>query len=130
MTDALFAPEGDAYVPTEATLGPWGGGLLHGGAVSALAVTVLEGAGDADYTSLRFSADFVRALPQRPLRMRVRELRKGRRLEVLECNVEEDGRLVARCSLLRVRPEPLVIPEGGPVTFDDPPHDGPESFPP
>jgi acyl-CoA thioesterase len=130
MADALFVPDGDAYVPTEATLGPWGGGLLHGGAVSALAVTVLEAAGDPAYNSLRFSADFVRALPQVPLHWSVRELRKGRRLEVLECDIEADGRLVARCSLMRVRPEPVTIPEGGPVAFDDPPEDSPESFHP
>lgn len=128
MPEALFVPEGDGYLPTEATLGPWGADLLHGGAVSALATTLMEEAGDPEYTSLRFSADFVRALPQRPLRAAVRGVRKGRRLEVLECDLEEDGRLVARCSLLRVRPQPLPLPEGGPVEWDGPPPDSPEAF--
>ena len=34
--EALFVPDGDGFRPTDATLGPWGPTLLHGGAVSAL----------------------------------------------------------------------------------------------
>jgi hypothetical protein len=130
MPESLFVREGDGYLPTDATLGPWGNDLLHGGAVSALATTLMEDAGDPEYTSLRFNADFVRALPLRPLHVAVRELRKGRRLEVLECDIEEEGRLVARCSLMRVRAEPLRLPEGAPIAREEPPADSPETFHP
>ena len=60
--------------------------------------------------------------------LETRSLRKGRRLEVMECDVTEDGRLVARCSLVRVRPEPLTLPEGAPAPPDEPPPDAPEAF--
>jgi hypothetical protein len=126
--EALFLPDGDGWLPTEASLGPWGADLLHGGAVSALAITLMEDAADDDYEAVRFSADFVRALPLRHMDVAVREVRKGRRLEVLDSDITEDGRLVARCSLVRVRPAPVTLPEGAPAQRSDPPPDMPEQF--
>jgi hypothetical protein len=128
MPDALFVPDGDGWLPTDATLGPWGADLLHGGAVSALAATLMESEGDPEYISLRFSADFMRALPRRPLQVDVRSLRKGRRLEVLECDITEDARVVARCSLMCVRPDAVRLPEGAPLASADAPPDSPEQF--
>jgi len=126
--EALFLPDGDGWMPTEASLGPWGADLLHGGAVSALAIMLMEDEADDDYESVRFSADFVRALPLRRLDTTLRTVRKGRRLEVLECEMTTDDRLVARTSLVRVRPEPVTLPEGAPALTQEPPPDSPESF--
>jgi acyl-Coa thioesterase superfamily protein/acyl-CoA thioesterase superfamily protein len=126
--EALFLPDGDGWVPTEASLGPWGADLLHGGAVSALAIALMEEAADDDYESVRYSADFIRALPLRRLDAQVRPVRKGRRLEVLDCDIGSDGRLVARCSLVRVRPEPVRLPEGAPTASEQLPPDSPEAF--
>src|SRR5439155_5239403 len=58
--DALFVPEGDGFRPTDATLGPWGADMLHGGAVSALCVLLLEELGGPELVSTRFSVDLVR----------------------------------------------------------------------
>ena len=65
--EALFLPDGDGWMPTAASLGPWGADLLHGGAVSALAIALMEDEADDDYESVRYSADFIRALPLRKL---------------------------------------------------------------
>ena len=126
--EALFLPDGNGWRPTEASLGPWGADLLHGGAVSALAVALMEEEADDDYEAVRYSADFVRALPLRRLDAEVRVVRKGNRLEVLDCAVTCDGRLVARCSLVRVRPQALSLPEGAPAPPEEPPPDEPEQF--
>jgi hypothetical protein len=126
--EALFLPDGEGWMPTEASLGPWGADLLHGGAVSALAISLMEDAADDDYEAVRFSADFVRALPLRRIDVDVREVRKGRRLEVFDSEISSGGRLVARCSLVRVRPERVTLPEGAPAPLSDPPPDSPEAF--
>ena len=126
--EALFLPDGDSWRPTEACLGPWGADLLHGGAVSALAIMLMEDEADDDYEAVRYSADFVRALPMAPLDATVHTVRKGRRLEVLDCELTAGGRLVARCSLMRVRPHALTLPEGAPAAAAEPPPDTPEAF--
>lgn len=126
--EALFLPDGDGWMPTEASLGPWGADLLHGGAVSALAIMLMEDEADDDYEAVRYSADFVRALPLRKLDAGVRVVRKGNRLELLECEITSGDKLVARCSLVRVRPQPVDLPEGAPAPHDQPPPDTPEEM--
>jgi len=126
--EALFLPEGDGWMPTEASLGPWGADLLHGGAVSALAIMLMEDEADDDYEAVRYSADFVRALPMGRYDATVRSVRKGQRLELLECELANGGRLVTRCSLVRVRPQPVDLPEGAPAPHDQTPPDTPEDM--
>jgi hypothetical protein len=126
--EALFLPDGEGWMPTEACLGPWGADLLHGGAVSALAIRLMEDEADDDYEAVRYSADFIRALPMARLDATVHTVRKGQRLEVLDCELAAGGKLVARCSLVRVRAQPLTLPEGAPAPTDEPPPDSPEIF--
>jgi len=126
--EALFLPEGDGWMPTEAGLGPWGADLLHGGAVSALAIMLMEDEDDDDYESVSYSADLMRALPMSRLDASVRIVRKGQRLEIIECELSAKDRLVTRCRLVRVRPQPLTLPEGAPAPSDEAPPDGPEAF--
>ncbi|MBV8980367.1 MAG: thioesterase family protein [Acidimicrobiia bacterium] len=126
--DALFLPEAGGWMPTEASLGPWGADLLHGGAVSALAIALMEDEADDHYEAVRYSADFIRALPLRKLDAEVRVIRKGNRLELIECEIANDGKSVARCSLVRVRPQPVELPEGAPTPHDQPPPDMPEEM--
>ena len=85
--EALFLPVGGGWMPTEASLGPWGADLLHGGAVSALAIMLMEDEADDDYEAVRYSADFIRALPMARLDAAVHTVRKGQRLEVLDCEL-------------------------------------------
>lgn len=125
--DAMFVPQGDAYLPTPATYGPWGRGLLHGGAVGALCVHVLEAQADADYRSTRFSIDIVRPVPSEPITVTTREVRKGQRLEVLDAELTVNDKLVARSSLLRMRPVAVPLPRGA-VRDPEPPPDKPEDF--
>jgi hypothetical protein len=126
--DALFLPDGEGWMPTEASLGPWGHDLLHGGAVSALAIALMEDEAHDGYEAVRYSADFIRALPLRRLDAAVRTVRKGQRLEVLQCDISSDDRLVAHCSLVRVRPQPVTMPEGAPAPKNEPPPDAPEDM--
>lgn len=53
MTQPLFEPNRGTYAPTELTTGPWGRDLMHGGAIAALGLTLLEQASDQAYRPLR-----------------------------------------------------------------------------
>jgi hypothetical protein len=96
--------------------------------VSALAIALMEDEADEDYEAVRYSADFIRALPLRKLDAGVRIVRKGNRLELIESEISSDDKLVARCSLVRVRPQPIDLPEGAPTPRDEPPPDSPEDM--
>src|SRR5207248_3165096 len=128
MPDTLFVPEGDAYLPTDATLGPWGPQLLHGGPVSALCTTLMEDEGGDGFTTVRFSGDFVRPLAQQPLTFGSRVVREGRRLQLVEGELDAAGKLVARCSLLRLRPLPIELPDDAVAASPAAPPDRPEDF--
>lgn len=126
-SDALFLRDGETFVPTDATQGPWGSGLLHGGAVAALFAEVLEERSDPSLVSIRLTVDLIRPVPQQPLVLATSVVRSGRRLHVLEGELRAAGTLVARCSLLRLRPVELSLPEQA-VTVSSSPLDSPERF--
>lgn len=124
---SLFTREGDAYVPTVATPGPWSPAVCHGGAVAALMAHLFEEASTPEFESLRFSLDFLRPVPTAPLETRVRPVRQGRRTHLIEGELTAAGVVVARGSLLRFRTgdsemEPRSHHE------DAPPPDRPEDF--
>jgi acyl-coenzyme A thioesterase PaaI-like protein len=104
--EALFERAGSRFVPSERSLGPWGQGVLHGGAVAALlafAVETADGA-DADLLPLRLSVDLYRAVPLAPLEIDVRILRAGRRLRVIAAALAAGGMPVAHGLGLLARP--------------------------
>jgi hypothetical protein len=111
VTDCLFDIDGDTVVPTEFTLGPWGADLMHGGAIAALMVTVLEGAGDPAYRSARLSLELLRPQRVRPLEAVTRIIRTGRRLQLLEAELCAGDDVTAKATLLRLRPDAVPIPE-------------------
>ena len=124
---ALFEVDGDRYLPTDATPGPWGPQLMHGGALGALCVHVLESTGADEVVPVRFSADFVRPLLREPLRVEARVARSGKRLELVEGRVLAGETEIARCSLLSVRPLAIELPDDA-VARPGPPSDGPDDF--
>jgi acyl-CoA thioesterase len=133
MPDALFDVEGGRYIPSTATPGPWGDELMHGGALAALAVHVLESTGSDDLVPVRFSADFVRPLLRQPLTINADVARAGKRVELVEGRVLAGETEIARCSLLSVRPLQVELPadaRGVPAPPPDQPEDFPEPPPP
>jgi hypothetical protein len=127
MPDALFEVDGSRYIPSEATPGPWGEELMHGGALGALCVHALEGVGSDDVVPVRFSADFVRPLLRRPLTIDAAVVRSGKRLELVEGVVRAGDVEIARCSVLSVRPLAIDLPVAA-VKAPAPPADRPDDF--
>lgn len=131
--DALFLPDGDGWLPTAATHGPWGPGLLHGGPVSALCALALEDASDQELASARLSVDMIRPVTEHRITISTNVVKTGRRLQLLEGEMVCDGKLAARASLLRLRPQPLDLParaDDGRTPPPDAPEELPESRPP
>ncbi len=138
MSDSVFltasSPQGDGthFAPTEHARGPWDPGALHGGAPAALMAAAFERLEPgSDLRIARLGFEFLRPVPLAPLKLSMRIVRPGRRVQELagELSVEapaakpaaagaagrdEDaGELViCRASALRVR----AIPEGVPTT--------------
>ena len=131
--EALFVADGDGYLPTAATHGPWGPGLLHGGPVSALCAMALENASDPDLQSTRLTVDMIRPVTMHHITLETRVVKTGRRLQLLEGALICDGKLGARATLLCLRPQALELPpeaDDGRTPAPDAPEDFPEGRPP
>ncbi len=76
MPAAFFAQDGDRFVPSELTRGPWDPGSQHAGPPSALLARELErldGGGDGPRPQVaRISYEILRAVPIAPLTLTAR----------------------------------------------------------
>ena len=130
--DALFEPAGDGrYTPTALTRGPWNPAHQHAGPPAALLAHELErAAAIADGQVARMAVDILRPVPvSGALRVDVRVLRGGRRVEQLEALlVAEDGGVeLMRARAWRIRREAVALPDG--AVAPDPPPRGPSGLP-
>ena len=127
MADALFERDGDLYVPTGLTRGPWDPGAMNGGAAAALVARAAERHDDEgapvlpDQLLARMTIDLVRPAPLTPLAVRTTTVRPGRKIQLIEVLVEADDRVVTRALVLRM---PAGRRELEPARVDPPP--GPE----
>jgi hypothetical protein len=80
MTDAFFVPDGDAWVATTHTRGPWSPAHQHGGPPAALIAHVVEAAAP-EFAVTRLTVDFLRPVPIDRLRVRVEPLRVGAKVQ-------------------------------------------------
>lgn len=92
------------FHPTEAALSRWGNGSLHGPAVVGLAARNLEGQfGIEGFLPARLTADLFKAAHRVPTEVRTRLLRDGRRIRNSECDIIQDGVIVARATMVQYR---------------------------
>jgi hypothetical protein len=135
MSEAIFiaasSPEGDGecFVPTDHARGPWDPRALHGGAPAALLTAAFERLEPgADLRIARLGFEFLRPIPLAPLKLSLRIVRPGRRVQELvgELSAQvaasagsgEPGagaQVVCRASALRVREIPPGVPTSEPV---------------
>jgi hypothetical protein len=104
VTDALFVPEGDQFLPTHLTEGPWDAGAQFGGAPSSLLAALVEAVPTLVPMHIaRLTVDLLHPVPLTSLRPAVRVVREGKRIQVVEASLWSGALEVARCSSLRVR---------------------------
>jgi hypothetical protein len=118
--DPIFRREGDLFVPSGHTRGPWDPGSQHGGAPAALLAEAIRQEG---MHVARLAYEFAGPVPLEPLRVQTRVVRPGRRLQLVEAELIAGAVPVmrARATLLRRAhvslppgPDAEAVPGGGP----------------
>jgi hypothetical protein len=112
--DALFHADGDRFVPTELTRGPWDPNAMHGGAPGALLARAVERfePGSASHVA-RLTIDLLRPVPLTPLEVGTRMVRPGKKVQIVEASAFAGETEVVRLTALRLREAALVLPELG-----------------
>jgi hypothetical protein len=119
-TDPIFRRDGDLFVPSGHTRGPWDPRAQHGGAPAAL---LAEAVRDDGMHVARLAYEFLGPVPLEPLRVETRVARPGRRLRFVEAEMfaGDEPVMRARATLLRRaevrlpdRPDAEAVPGGGP----------------
>jgi hypothetical protein len=106
--ESLYLPDGDRFVSTELTRGPWSPLHQHGGPPSALMARELErrlagDAGGAPFHPARMTVELLRPVPIAPLEIAVETLRPGRKVRELAATCTAGGEVVARARVLFIR---------------------------
>lgn len=128
IPSAFFLTEGDGFVATPLSRGPWDPGSAHGGPVAALIGREVERFDqDPDMVTVRFTIELLRPVPLARLVVHNTTLRPGKRVRLIGTSVIHDGTEVARCVALRVRRAPSDAPSSlpEPIAFASPEHSAP-----
>ncbi|MGV0991989.1 MAG: acyl-CoA thioesterase domain-containing protein [Mycobacterium sp.] len=100
----FFAHDDGVFHPSESALSRWGNDSLNGPAVVGLAARCLEREyGTDEFLPTRFTADLFKAAHKVPTEVRTRLVRDGRRIRGTECDVVQNGVLVARATMVQYR---------------------------
>src|SRR5262245_43085246 len=128
MSDAFYVADGDSFVPTPFTRGPWDPQAQHAGPPAALLARAIERLDpDGETQVARFTLEILRPIPLTPLRAQARLARPGRRVQLAEASLLDERGEVARASAWQIRRSDQPVPEAGheQVPFDlpdDAPH--------
>lgn len=105
--DVLFVREGDLFVPTGHSRGPWDPGQQHGGAPAALLVRAMEALAP-DMQLARLTVEFLGTVPLAPMRLAAEVWRRGRRMQLVRSALTlEDGREACRASAVLLHRQEL-----------------------
>ena len=91
--------ESGEFAPTPFAQSHWGDDHLNGPAVVGLAARSLElDCGSPDFMPARLTVDLFRAARGVSTTVTIRVVRDGRRIRSVECDLAQEGRLVARAT--------------------------------
>jgi hypothetical protein len=123
----LFGRDGERFVPTALTRGPWSPDAMHGGAPSALIARLLarHDPGPAGFIA-RLTVELLRPVPLVPLQAIARTIRPGKNVQWLEGALLADGVEVVRATALRLRTQDVDVSDAvsPPVDAPAPPSTG------
>ena len=128
VTEAFYVPDGDGYLATEHTRGPWSPKHQHGGPPAALIAHVVQ-AMAPELAIARITVDFLRPVPIDRLTVRVESLRAGTRVQRFIAMLMHGEVCVAHAGLTLVRPggEAPAVSDG--VSVPPPERSAPFQFP-
>src|ERR1700682_4082274 len=105
----FFTRDRDAFIPTDATRGPWDRNSLHGRVIIGLLAFAIEQRHGADgFVPARLTVDMFRLPSLAPVEVTTRLVRDGLRIKVVEADFFSGGVGMARasCQLLRKTENP------------------------
>ena len=132
MPDAFYEPDGELYVATELTRGPWDPGAQHAGPPAALIGREVErlgggrigGEGGHPAQVGRITYEVLRSVPIAPLRVEAKIVRPGKRVEMFEATLtDEAGEALMSARGWRLRTEDVAFEPAEPAPERPP---GPE----
>jgi hypothetical protein len=127
VTEAFFVPDGERFVSTPHTRGPWDPAFQHAGPPAALLGREIERCQQREgFRVGRITFDILRGVPVAPLTVAARVVRPGRSVELLEAVLSDETGEVMRATAWRLRTADLPVPvelagpppPGGPDTAD------------
>ncbi len=121
MTEAFYVPDGDGFVATPHTRGPWSPKHQHGGPPSALLARALA-AQAPGFAVARITVDFLLPVPIDRLIVRVETVRAGAKAQRLVGRLLHGERVVAQALAALVRPAAVALASPA----NDPPLPPPE----
>src|SRR4051812_41947562 len=91
MREALYEADGDRFLATQYTRGPWSAEHQHAGPPAALLAHAIEASARlSGGQAVRLAFDIPRPVPIAPLRVTTRSLRLGRTVEQLEATLASE----------------------------------------
>jgi Acyl-CoA thioesterase C-terminal domain/Acyl-CoA thioesterase N-terminal domain len=109
---AFYLPDGDGFVATELTRGPWSELHQHGGPPSALMARAIERrvakSGKA-LRAARVTVEFLRPITITRFTVATETLRTGRKVEGVGATLRAGDDVVARANALFIRERPLEL---------------------
>lgn len=108
MEIAFFHRDGDQLVPTDVARSLWSKEQMHGVAISGVLGLTAEqavlGLGRDDLVPSRHTVDLFRPAKMAPSHLTASVVREGNRLALVDVRLEQDGELMARASVLFLKP--------------------------
>ena len=122
MPGAFYERDGDGYLATELTRGPWDPGAQHAGPPAGLLARELELLPEAgEFQVGRVTCEILRSVPIGPVAVSARVVRPGRRVQLLEAELRDAaGEPLMRASAWRIRTAPVEIPAGAAAPEEPP----------
>jgi hypothetical protein len=118
----FFERDGDRYLPTQASRGPWDPKSLHGRVMIGLLAHAIEAEhGEADFTPARLTVDMYRLPGLDPVEVTTRAVRLGGRIKVIDAEFFSAGTSMGRATSQLLRR--TQAPEGN--VWSPPPWDAP-----
>ena len=123
MPDAFYEPDGEGFVATELTRGPWDPGAQHAGPPSGLLGRELERVpGGEGFQVARVTFEILRPVPIGPVKVEAEVVRPGRSVQMLEASLMgDDGTELIKARAWRIRTSELEIPDDVVTTPEAPP---------
>lgn len=123
LPGSFFEPEGETFVATELTRGPWSNDHQHGGPPSALLARAAERFGEdaGRFFVARLTVDYFRPIPIAALRVTVEPQKLGKTAQRLVARLWSGDDELARATALRIRRSSgsSVSPRGAPLASPD-----------